>query len=144
MRDYEILLSDRNLQGPQEKGRSSDTKSGVLKSGPEENMVSLLKMMSHDIRRPLVSMVATLKLLNRGYYGKMDEEPAEKIREVLLNATRLTGMAEEYLGRVFAVSEASEIEGKPLYLSHDMVNPVLGELSPELKDRGTKTGESQR
>lgn len=89
-------------------------------------------------------MVATLKLLNRGYYGKMDEEPAEKIREVLLNATRLTGMAEEYLGRVFAVSEASEIEGKPLYLSHDMVNPVLGELSPELKDRGTKTGESQR
>jgi hypothetical protein len=35
-------------------------------------------------------MVATLKLLNRGYYGKMDEDVANKIKELLSNATRLT------------------------------------------------------
>jgi len=69
----------------------------ALKSGVDENMVSLLKIMSHDIRGPLMSMVSTLKLLNRGYYGKMDEEAADKIREVLSNATRLTEMAEHYL-----------------------------------------------
>jgi hypothetical protein len=74
----------------------------------------------------------------------MDEGAAEKIREVLSNAVLLTGVAEEYLGRAFVVSGESEIEGKPLYLSRDMVNPVLEELSPELKDRGTKMGESQR
>ncbi len=89
-------------------------------------------------------MVSTLKLLNRGYYGKMDEEAAEKIREVLSNALLLTGVAEEYLGRAFAVSGELEIEGKSLYLTHGSINPVLGELSQELKDRETKMGESQR
>jgi signal transduction histidine kinase len=107
-------------------------------------MVSFLKTMSYELRGPLVSMVSTLKLLNRGYYGKMDEEAARKIREVLVSATRLTGMAEEYLGRAFGVSGKLEIEGKPLYLSRNRVNPVPAELSPELKDRGTKMGEPQR
>ena len=53
--------------------------------------------MSHDIRRSLMKIVSTLKLLNRGYYGKMDEEAADKIREVLSNATHLTELAEHYL-----------------------------------------------
>ena len=144
MRDYKILSADGDLQSPQEKGRSPDPTSGVLKSRSDENMVTLLKTVSYGLRGPLVSMVSTLKLLNRGYYGKMDEGAAEKIREVLSNAVLLTGVAEEYLGRAFVVSGESEIEGKPLYLSRDMVNPVLEELSPELKDRGTKMGESQR
>ena len=144
MGDYKILLADGDLQNPQEKGQSPDPTSGVLKPRSNENMVSLLKTMSYELRGPLVSMVSALKLLNRGYYGKMDEGAAEKIREVLSNAVLLTAVAEEYLGRAFAVSGESEIEDKPLYLSRDMVNPVLGELSPELKDRGTKMGESQR
>ena len=144
MGDDKTLLADGDLQDPQEKGRSPDPTSGALKSRSSENMVSLLKTMSYELRGPLVSMVSTLKLLNRGYYGKMDEGAAEKIREVLSNAVLLTGVTEEYLGRAFAVSGGSEIEGKPLYLSRDMVNPVLEELSPELKDRGTKMRESQR
>ncbi len=144
MRDYEILSVDGDLQSPREKGRSPGSTSGESESRPNENMVSLLKTMSHELREPLVSMVSTLKLLNRGYYGKMDEEAAKKIREVLLSATRLTGMAEEYLGKAFAVSGELEIEGKPLYLSRDRVNPVPGELSPELKDRGRKMGVPQR
>jgi signal transduction histidine kinase len=107
MRDYKILTVQGNPQSLREMGGCPDLTSGALKSGVDENMVSLLKIMSHDIRGPLMSMVSTLKLLNRGYYGKMDEEAADKIREVLSNATRLTEMAEHY----------------------------LEELSPELKDR---------
>jgi hypothetical protein len=74
----------------------------------------------------------------------MAEEAADKIREVLSNATRLTGMAEEYFGTVFAVDEELEIEGEPLYLIHDIVNPVLEEFSPGLKDRRKKVREFQR
>jgi K+-sensing histidine kinase KdpD len=144
MRDYKILLAAGDCQCLREMGRRPDSTSEALKSGPDENILNLLKIMSHDIRGPLVSMVATLKLLNRGYYGKMDEEAADKIREVLSNATRLTGMAEEYLGRAFAVNEELEIEGEPLYLIRDIINPVLEELSPELKDRRIKMRESQR
>jgi signal transduction histidine kinase len=144
MRNYQILSVDGDLRSPQEKGRSPGSISGESEARPNENMVSLLKTMSHELRGSLVSMVSTLKLLNRGYYGKMDEEAAQKIREVLLSATRLTGMAEEYLGRAFGASGELEIEGKPPYLSHNRVNPVPGELSPELKDHGTKMGEPQR
>jgi K+-sensing histidine kinase KdpD len=144
MRDYKILLAAGDCQSLREMGRRPDSTSETLKSGPDENILNLLKIMSHDIRGPLVSMVATLKLLNRGYYGKMDEEAADKIKEVLSNATRLTGMAEEYLGRSFAVNEELEIEGEPLYLIRDIINPVLEELSPELKDRRIKMRESQR
>jgi K+-sensing histidine kinase KdpD len=97
MRDYKILTALGDPQSLREMGGFPDSASGALKSGVDENMVSLLKIMSHDIRGPLVSMVSTLKLLNRGYYGKMDEEAADKIREVLSNATRLTEMAEHCL-----------------------------------------------
>ncbi len=144
MGDYKILLADGDLQNPQEKGGCPDSTSGALRSGSDESIVTLLKTMSHELRGPLMSMVSTLKLLNRGYYGKMDDEAAEKIREVLSNAVVLTGVAEEYLGKAFAVSGELEAEGKPLYLTRDMVNPVLEELSRERKDCGTKMRESQR
>lgn len=144
MRDYKILLADGDFQSLREMGGCLDSTSEALKSGADETTLNLLKIMSHDIRGPLVSMVATLKLLNRGYYGKMDEKAADKIREVLSNATRLAGMAEEYLGRAFAVNEELEIEGEPLYLIRDIVNPVLEEFSPGLKDRRKNMRESQR
>jgi light-regulated signal transduction histidine kinase (bacteriophytochrome) len=80
-----------------------------LKPEPDENILNLLKIMSHDIRSVLLSMLATLKLLNRGYYGKMDEEAAQKIKELLSHATRLTGIAEDCLGRTHAVIEGLEM-----------------------------------
>jgi light-regulated signal transduction histidine kinase (bacteriophytochrome) len=90
MRDYKILSADGGFQSLQEMGRYLGSTSEALKSGPDEDTVNLLKTMSHNIRGSLVSMVATLKLLNRGYYGKMDEDVANKIKELLSNATRLT------------------------------------------------------
>jgi K+-sensing histidine kinase KdpD len=144
MRDYKILLADGDSQSLREMDRCLGSTSEALKPGADETTLNLLKIMSHDIRGPLVSMVATLKLLNRGYDGKMDEEAADKIREVLSNATRLTGMAEEYLGRAFTVNEELEIEGEPLYLIRDIVNPVLEEFSPGLNDSRKKMRESQR
>jgi K+-sensing histidine kinase KdpD len=137
-------VSGRRFSKSSGDGRVLDSTSEALKSGADETTLNLLKIISHDIRGPLVSMVATLKLLNRGYYGKMDEKVADKIREVLSNATRLAGMAEEYLGRAFAVNEELEIEGEPLYSIRDIVNPVLEEFSPGLKDRRKNMKESQR
>jgi K+-sensing histidine kinase KdpD len=67
MRDYKIQLADGDSQSLREMGRCLDSTSEALKSGADENTLNLLKIMSHDIRGPLVSMVATLKLLNRGY-----------------------------------------------------------------------------
>ncbi|HXX35523.1 MAG TPA: histidine kinase dimerization/phospho-acceptor domain-containing protein [Thermodesulfobacteriota bacterium] len=106
MGDYKIWTAQGDPQSLGEIGGRPDSTSSALNPRVEENMVSLLKVMSHDIRGPLMSMVSTLKLLNRGYYGKMDEVAADKIREVLSNATRLTEMAEHYLEALSAEPKA--------------------------------------
>ena len=50
----------------------------------EECEMNALKIMLHDIRGSLVSMSATLKLLIRGYYGKMEEGVTNHLKELLL------------------------------------------------------------
>ncbi len=80
-----------------------------LKSGSEETLLNPLKMMSRDIRGSLLSMLATLKLLTRGYYGNMDEEVANQMEDLLSSATRLMGMVDACLGRSFAANEEAEI-----------------------------------
>lgn len=109
MTDCKTLLPD-DLQTPQETGRCPGSTSGASKFRSDGNTVSLLKMMSDELPGPLVSMVSTLKLLNRGYYGKMDGEAAAKIREVLSNAVLLTGMVEAFLGKALAVNGKSEVD----------------------------------
>jgi len=39
-----------------------------------EEVSNVLKILSHDLRGSLVSISATLKLLNTGYYGKWMEK----------------------------------------------------------------------
>jgi signal transduction histidine kinase len=97
MRDDEILTAQGDPQSLGQMDGYPDSMFRSPKFGLDENMVSLLKRMSHDIRSPLMAIVSTLKLLNRGYYGKMDEEAADKITEVLSSATRLSEMVEHYL-----------------------------------------------
>jgi len=92
MIDPILSAAGGDSQSPHETVPFQDSASEGLKPEPDENILRLVKIMSHDLRTSLFSMLATLKLLNRGYYGKMDEEVAHKIKELLSNATRLTGI----------------------------------------------------
>ena len=108
-----IPLGGGDSQNPQPSGPLQDWPPEGLKPDSEETVLHLLKVMSHDIRSSLLSMLATLKLLNRGYYGKMDEEAAHKIRDLLSGATRLTGIVDACLGGTFAGKEDGEIAEAP-------------------------------
>jgi len=110
MINHATSRAGEDSQSLQEMGPFADPTLESLKTEPEEGIPNLLTIMSHDIRSSLLSMLATLKLLNRGYYGKMDEEVAQKIKELLSNATRLSGIAEECLGRAFGVLEGLKME----------------------------------
>lgn len=102
--------------------------------GLNQKILNMLKITSHDIRGSLISLSATLKLLNRGYYGKMDEGVADRLKELSSKTHSLIGMTEEYLGRALSMDEEIEKEEKIVDLMQDVINPVLEELSPELKD----------
>jgi light-regulated signal transduction histidine kinase (bacteriophytochrome) len=128
-----ISLAGGNSQSLHEMGPFQDSASEGLKPEPDENILNLLKIMSHDIRSSLLSMLATLKLLSRGYYGKMDEEVAQKIKELLSNATRLNGIAEGCLGRTFAGNEEVEIVGASRVMERRERNTPNKQLSMETK-----------
>ncbi len=98
----------------------------------EECEMNALKIMLHDIKGSLVSMSATLKLLTRGYYGKVNEGVVNHLEELLSKTISLNGMTEEYLGRVFSVDGNLVMEDEVLDLEQDIINPILEELSPEL------------
>ncbi len=99
-----------------------------------EDTLNMVKILSHDLRGSLVSMSATLKLIRRGYYGKIDETVENKLGEVLQGMTRLIGMSEECLEKVFSLDENISIEQEVLDLREDIIHPVLDELTSEIRD----------
>ncbi len=98
------------------------------------DILNILKIATHDIRGSLLSLSAALKLINRGYYGKMDEGVATALKELLSKTVCLTGLTEEYLGRLFCVDDDLEAANEGLDLKGDVLTPVLEELSTELKE----------
>ena len=98
-----------------------------------EKMLNMVKALSHDVRGSLLSISATLKLLSRGYYGKMDETVVHRIKELFSKTSGLIGVTEEYLGRSSSVNNDLNAEVESLDLMKDVLIPVLKELSPELK-----------
>jgi signal transduction histidine kinase len=103
--------------------------------GLNEKILNMVKALSHDVRGSLLSISATLRLLSRGYYGKMDEAVVQRIRELFSKTSGLIGITEEYLGRSFSVNNDLNTEVESLDLMKDVLIPVLKELSSELKGR---------
>lgn len=101
-----------------------------------QHILHMLMIMSHDIRGPLVSMAATLKLLLRGLYGKMDESVANTLRDLLSRVAQLTGLAEDCLGKANSINGSLRVEREVLDLRQDIIDPVLDELSNEIQKRG--------
>ena len=62
-----------------------------------KEILTMLMIVSHDIRSPLIAISATLNLLIRGVYGKIDESPKETLKNLYGRINRLTGIAEDYL-----------------------------------------------
>ena len=119
-------------------GKSNEEVGQWRREAMRECEMNALKIMLHDIRGSLVSMSATLKLLTRGFYGKMDEGVTNHLKELLSKTISLNGITEEYLSRAFSVDGDLEIEDEALDLIQDIINPILEELSPELREHCTQ------
>ena len=137
---FELMELERRVAGCVEKleCRQATSQPKGQKTRFEEEIPDFLKIMSHDIRGSLVSMSATLKLLSRGHYGKMDEGVVNSIKELLSETSHLIQLTEEYLGKTVSVNGTLEMEEETLDLVQDVIQPVLGELSPELKENNIR------
>jgi two-component system sensor histidine kinase/response regulator len=101
-----------------------------------EQILTMLMVVSHDIRSPLTAISATLKLLIRGVYGNIDESPKETLKDLYARINRLNGIAEDYLGKASVVVGELQMERKVLDLREDIIDPILDELSSEIECRG--------
>jgi len=115
--------------------RQRDQLPETLDLSLNDKILNMVKALSHDVRGSLLSISATLKLLSRGYYGKMDDTVVRRIRELFSKTSGLIGITEEYLGRSFSVDNDVNTEAESLDLMKDVLIPVLRELSSELKGR---------
>jgi light-regulated signal transduction histidine kinase (bacteriophytochrome) len=133
MIDHIISSAGGHSQSLHEMGPLRDSASKGIKPEPDEKTLNLIKIMSHDIRSSLLSMLATLKLLNRGYYGKMDEEAAHKIKDLLSSATRLTGIVDACLGGTLEGNEEVKIGGPNSAIENCERNNTNKQVSVEAK-----------
>ncbi len=100
-----------------------------------EHILNMLMVMSHDVRGPLVSMAATLKLLLRGSFGRMDESVWNTIDDLLSRVRHLIGIAEDCLGRAHSLEVTLEKERETIDLRQDIIDAVLDEVSNEIQEQ---------
>jgi PAS domain S-box-containing protein len=100
-----------------------------------ENILNMLRMMSHDIRSPLLTMSATLKLLQRGHYGSMDESVGNTIKDLTTRVDKILGIADDCLGKAHVVDDKLQLQKEEFDLRQEIIEPVLNELSSEIETR---------
>jgi signal transduction histidine kinase len=97
-----------------------------------EHILNMVKVLSHDIRGPLISIVSILKLLFRGSYGKLDQNLTSTVKDLLSRCLRLLGTAEDYIGKSSIVDGSVKMEREGLDLRQDIIDTVLDELADDI------------
>lgn len=112
--------------------RESEARAQAL----NEHILTMLMVVSHDMRSPLVSIGATLKLLVRGLYGRLDESVKNTVTDLYGRVNKLIGIAEDCLGKSSSITGEVEFEQSWLDLREDIIDPVLDELFTEIEENG--------
>jgi two-component system sensor histidine kinase/response regulator len=83
----------------------------------------LTRMVVHDLKTPLTSMLATLEMLRDGDFGTVEGRAARALSDV-------EGKAEDLLGLIHNLLDVTRAEEKPLTLAKEPVAPaaLLAEL----------------
>ena len=77
----------------------------------------LMRMIVHDLKTPLTSMLATLEMLRDGDFGAIDERPARALSDV-------EGKAEDLLGLIQDLLDVSKVEEQSLVLTPEKIAPA--------------------
>ncbi|MHC1727065.1 MAG: ATP-binding protein [Syntrophobacteraceae bacterium] len=101
-----------------------------------QHILDMLMIMSHDIRGPLVSVAATLKLLLRGSFGRMDESVWNTVQDLLGRVRQLIGIAEDCLGSAHSFGGTLQKRRETVDLRQDIIDPVLDEVSNDIDEYG--------
>ncbi|MEK0431178.1 MAG: hypothetical protein RL139_982 [Gemmatimonadota bacterium] len=77
----------------------------------------LVRMIVHDLKTPLTSVLATLEMLRDGDFGPLEERPARALSDV-------EGKAEDLLGLIQDLLDVSRVEEQSLALQPEPIAPA--------------------
>jgi len=100
-----------------------------------DNILKMLRIMSHDIRSPLIATSATLKLLLRGTYGKLDESVFQTVKDLSIRIKQILGIAEDSLAKAQVVDSELQIEKNEIDLRREVIESVLAELATQIEEK---------
>lgn len=101
----------------------------------DKNIVRMLKIMTHEVRGPLVSVMAGMKVVLHGSYGAMEVGVSDKLQELHAHLNRLLGNFDDFLGKACCLEGAFHTRHEQLHLVDDVLAVVLDELSSELRGK---------
>ena len=97
-----------------------------------ERILNMVMILSHDVRGPLISIISILKLLLRGSFGKLDQNLANTVKDLLSRCLRLLGTTEDYIGKASIVGGSVKMEREVLDLRQDIIDIVLEEMADDI------------
>ncbi len=77
----------------------------------------LMRMIVHDLKTPLTSMLATLEMLREGDFGPLADRPARALSDV-------EGKAEDLLGLIQDLLDVSKVDEQSLPLAPEPIAPA--------------------
>lgn len=101
----------------------------------ERQILDMLSIATHDMRDPLSSIGATVKLMIRGIYGTIDESVKKTLLDVHQRILGLENILRNYLSKS-SLLNADIPEKEKFDLRQDIIDPILDELSPEIAAKG--------
>jgi signal transduction histidine kinase len=100
-----------------------------------EQLLEMIRIMSQNMRDSFAGMAGALEKLRQDTRGQVDSAACGRMSDLHAKATRMVGMAEDFLARAASVKGELEMECEEVDLREDVVDPVLDELCPELQAR---------
>jgi PAS domain S-box-containing protein len=99
----------------------------------EKHILRMLSIATHDMRAPIVSISATIKLLARGRFGEVSESVKQTLSDVFDRMIKLEKIVGEYLTKSTVMVSSAIGKKEKLDLREDIIDPILGEFSQEIE-----------
>ena len=98
-------------------------------------IMDMIKVLSHDVRSPLITIAAGLKLLKKGAYGTVEKGVIEELKKLYEIVIKTAGNMEDFMERAFFLEGDLDSSSESLDISGDVLGPVLCKLQKEIRER---------
>jgi signal transduction histidine kinase len=103
-------------------------------SGTSDLAEPQIMLMLHDIRGPMISTAALLKLMARGTHGAVSAQARAKLLEAVDRIEKTIHLTEDFISKALAGRSPGARDEDRLDLTEDIVEPVLAELAADIQN----------